>query len=107
MEAGGLGERSCGCALEIARRRKGERGFAVLPRRWVVERTLAWLGKYRRMSKDFGGVDSSGDDLPHAQAAGDMKRIILAPKPVYERDGGDDERADANQPPREPRFLTG
>ncbi len=29
-----------------------ERGFTVLPRRWVVERTFAWIGRYRRMSKD-------------------------------------------------------
>ena len=41
-----------GCGLEIARRRKGKRGFAVLPRRWMVEWTLAWLCKHRRMSKD-------------------------------------------------------
>ena len=41
-----------GCALEIVRRPKGERGFTVLPTRWLVERTLAWLNKYRRMSKD-------------------------------------------------------
>lgn len=30
-----------------------ERGFTVLPRRWVVERTFSWIGKYRRMSKDY------------------------------------------------------
>ena len=42
-----------GCALEIVRRPKGERGFTVLPKRWVVERTLAWLNKRRRMSKDY------------------------------------------------------
>jgi transposase len=30
-----------------------ERSFQVLPRRWVVERTFAWIGRYRRMSKDY------------------------------------------------------
>lgn len=30
-----------------------ERTFTILPRRWVVERTFAWIGKYRRMSKDY------------------------------------------------------
>ena len=28
-------------------------GFKLLPRRWVVERTFAWIGRYRRMSKDY------------------------------------------------------
>lgn len=32
---------------------KVERKFTVLPRRWVVERTFAWIGRYRRMSKDY------------------------------------------------------
>ena len=46
-----VGEKA-GCELEIVRRAKGERGFKVLPRRWVVERTFAWLGNFRRLSKD-------------------------------------------------------
>jgi putative transposase len=29
------------------------RGFRVLPRRWVVERTFGWLGRWRRLSKDY------------------------------------------------------
>jgi len=42
-----------GWILEIIRRREGATGFEVLPRRWVVERTFAWLGRYRRLSKDY------------------------------------------------------
>jgi len=42
-----------GIALEIVSAQDGQVGFAVQPRRWVVERTFAWLGKYRRLSKDY------------------------------------------------------
>jgi putative transposase len=39
--------------LEIVSRAKGEKGFTVLPKRWIVERTFAWTGRNRRMSKDY------------------------------------------------------
>jgi putative transposase len=39
--------------LEIVQPEAGQKGFKVLPKRWVVERTLAWLGNYRRLSKDY------------------------------------------------------
>ena len=39
--------------LEIVSRPPGEKGFVLLPRRWVVERSFAWLGNYRRLSKDY------------------------------------------------------
>src|SRR5215217_4646510 len=38
--------------LEIVRKPKGQRGFAVLPWRWIVERTFAWLGRWRRLKAD-------------------------------------------------------
>ena len=44
---------NAGCELAIVKRPKGERGFTLLPRRWVVERTFAWLGNFRRLSKDY------------------------------------------------------
>ena len=50
-----------GWELEIVRRPSGKREFAVLPRRWVVERTLAWLGRYRRLSKDYECLVSSSE----------------------------------------------
>ena len=40
-------------SVEIVKRSDHAEGFTVLPRRWVVERTLAWLGRCRRLSKDF------------------------------------------------------
>ena len=39
--------------LEIVKRPDDAKGFIVLPRRWVVERTFAWLGRCRRLSKDY------------------------------------------------------
>lgn len=39
--------------IEVVKRRKKQKGFHVLPRRWVVERTFAWLGRSRRLSKDY------------------------------------------------------
>lgn len=47
-----VGERY-GWRLEIVRRTDAEPGFEVLPRRWVVERTFGWLGRNRRLSKDY------------------------------------------------------
>jgi putative transposase len=42
-----------GWELEVKTRQPGVKGFAVLPKRWVVERTFAWNGRYRRHSRDY------------------------------------------------------
>ncbi len=44
-------ERVFGVTVHIARRLG--HGFQVIPKRWIVERTFAWLGQYRRLSKDY------------------------------------------------------
>lgn len=51
-----------GLTLIIVRRLAGTSGFVVLPRRWVVERTLGWLGRWRRLSKDY-------EELPEVSEA--------------------------------------
>jgi putative transposase len=45
--------------IEIVERPTGVKGFQLLPRRWVVERTFAWLGRCRRLAKDFEGSVAS------------------------------------------------
>jgi putative transposase len=42
-----------GITLEIVKKLADQEGLVVLPRRWVVERTFAWLCRYRRLSKDY------------------------------------------------------
>lgn len=44
---------SCAWVLEIVSRPEGSKGFVLLPRRWVVERTFGWLSYYRVLSKDY------------------------------------------------------
>jgi putative transposase len=46
-----LGE--CGWELRVVKRTDKEKGFKVLPKRWVVERTFGWLGRYLRLSKEY------------------------------------------------------
>ena len=42
-----------GIRLEVVKRPEGERGFVLLPRRWVVERDFAWASRFRRLVKDY------------------------------------------------------
>ena len=46
-------ESTCRCILQTVLRPVGINGFVVLPKRWIVERTFAWLNRYRRLSKDY------------------------------------------------------
>ena len=68
-----------GWNLEIVRRPKDAKGFVVLPRRWVVERTFGWLGRYRRLSKDFEHQPRSSEAMVYAASIHRMLRLLAAP----------------------------
>jgi putative transposase len=54
---------TCGWLLEIVKRNADMIGFQVLPRRWVVERTFAWLGRFRRLSKDYEELTDTSETM--------------------------------------------
>lgn len=56
----------CGWILQIVKRSDDGKGFQVPPRRWVVENTFGWLGRYRRLSKDYEGLTESSQAFIYA-----------------------------------------
>jgi transposase len=66
---------SCPSALKIVKRTDDVKGFKVLPRRWVVERTFGWLVRNRRLARDYelhrdiGSDDQDRDDPADARPA--------------------------------------
>ena len=66
--------RELGYRLEVVARPPGAGGFAVLPRRWVVERSFAWLGRYRRFSKDDEALTETSEGMIWAAVGGTMRR---------------------------------
>ena len=45
--------RQAGIELEVVKHTEAKKGFVLLPRRWVVERTFGWLGRFRRLTRDY------------------------------------------------------
>jgi len=52
-------QNEAGIPLEIAKRPDIARGFHLLPKRWIVERTYGWLGRCRRLAKDYENLTRS------------------------------------------------
>lgn len=49
--------------LEIVKRSDQVKGFIVLPKRWIVERTLAWISRYRRLAKDYERLTKTAETM--------------------------------------------
>lgn len=64
--------------LEIVKPREGQKGFVVQPRRWVVERTFAWLNRYRRLSKDYEHCLQSSTGMIYIASISTMLKRLTA-----------------------------
>ena len=73
--------RAQGIELEVVERHAGG-GFVVMARRWVVERTFAWLSRYRRLSKDYEYLPETSEAMIYAAMSRLMLRRLTRPKAV-------------------------
>jgi putative transposase len=62
--------------IEVVSRPPGSKGFVKLPRRWVVERTFAWLGRYRRNSRDYEWFPESSESMIRISSIHRMLRLL-------------------------------
>ena len=62
--------------LEIVKRTDDVRGFKILPKRWIVERTFGWLGRWRRLSKDYEYLTDTSETMIRIAMIGLMTRRL-------------------------------
>jgi putative transposase len=70
----------CHWALEIVKRNDKLKGFQLLPKRWVVERTFSWLSNYRRLSKHYAYWNETGEAMIHLAMIHPMLRRLTKNK---------------------------
>jgi putative transposase len=78
---GWLVKTQAGYVIEVVARPAGSVGYVKLPRRWVVERTHAWLGRYRRNSRDYERYTESSEAVIKVSSIHRMLRL-LKPDPL-------------------------
>jgi len=73
-----------GWRIEIMSKPKDVSGFTIIPRRWVVERTFAWMGRNRRLSKDYERtITSSEATVWIANISLLIQRLAPKNKPIF------------------------
>jgi putative transposase len=73
----------CHWMLEIVKRSDKAKGFEVLPHRWIVERTLGWLNRSRRLSKNFERLTASSEAMVYLAMLPVMARRLAKQQTVF------------------------
>ncbi|MER8880145.1 transposase [Mesorhizobium sp. M0684] len=93
--------------IEIIKRSDAAKGFEVLPRRWVLERTFAWLGRCRRLAKDFEATIASAEAWIFIASIRLMLRRMAAPRRASSFESGSYRHAqDARSRSNLPRWVS-
>jgi putative transposase len=69
-----------GWIVDIVRRSPDAQGFSVVPRRWVVERSFGWFGRYRRLCRDFEHTTSSSEAMVYLASIRRTLKLVTAEK---------------------------
>jgi len=69
-----------GWLIQVVKHAKNLHSFQVLPRRWMVERTFAWLGRNRRLSKDYEELTETTETWIYTAMTGLMLRRLAYPR---------------------------
>lgn len=72
-----------GFVIQTVLRPVGVKGFVVLPKRWIVERTFAWLGRYRRHSKDYERTVASSEAMIYISMINLMSKRLAKANPRF------------------------
>jgi putative transposase len=72
-----------GWLVEIVKRSDDAKGFVILPRRWVVERTFGWLSRCRRLSKDYEVLTTTSEAWIYAGMVQLMLQRLARNPAVY------------------------
>jgi putative transposase len=73
---------ACHWVLDIVKRPEGAKGFMLLPRRWVVERTFGWLNHYRALSKDYEYLPRNSEAAVYAAMIHIMVRRLARERAI-------------------------
>jgi putative transposase len=82
-------ESDTGVSIEVTERPKGSTGFVPVRKRWIVERTFAWIGRFRRTSKDYERFASTEEAVIHGVMVRSMVRRLARIRHVGQLAGVD------------------
>ena len=74
--------RALATVVHIVRKPEGQKGFSVLPRRWAVERTLAWITAHRRLARDYERNPAHSEAMIRWAAINTMTRRLARGRPA-------------------------
>ena len=76
-------EQEYGIEIRIVDKAAGQKGVVVQPLRWIVERSIGWLGRYRRLARDYEHLPQASESWIHLASIGRLLQRLV-PNPLVD-----------------------